>query len=52
MKNLFAFLLLAAFTFTTANAQDPSKDFKSAEKMIKKFVSDPSSVNIGDHLML
>lgn len=52
MKNLFALLLLAAFTFTTANAQDPSKDFKSAEKMIKKFVSDPTSVNIGDAITM
>lgn len=53
MKNLFVLFFLAAFTFT-ATAQDPGKDFKSAEKMIKKFISDPSdaSVDVGEAVAL
>jgi len=53
MKNLFVLFFLAAFTFT-ATAQDPGKDLKSAEKMIKKFISDPSdaSVDVGEAVAL
>jgi len=48
MKNFF---LLIAVTFLSINlsvAQDPGKVFKSAEKTIKKYLSDSESVSAND----
>jgi len=48
MKNLL-FLFIATFLFASGSiAQDPEKEFKSSEKILKKFNSDPTSVSAND----
>ncbi len=48
MKNLFLLFVVTAFSLNLATAQDPGKMFKSAEKTLKKFASDPTSVTAND----
>jgi tetratricopeptide (TPR) repeat protein len=44
MKNILLILFVTLLAYNAGIAQDASKDFKSAEKVLKKFNSDPASV--------
>lgn len=44
MKNILLLLSVLILSYSVGISQDPSKDFKSAEKVLKKFSTDPSSV--------
>jgi len=48
MKNILLLFSVLILSYSTGISQDPSKDFKSAEKVLKKFNSDPSSVSAND----
>lgn len=48
MKNILLLFSMLVFSYNIGLAQDPSKDFKAAEKVMKKFNGDPSSVSPND----
>lgn len=48
MKNILLILSVLILSYTVGISQDPAKDFKSAEKVLKKFNSDPSAISANE----